>query len=278
MCAVRLRTTAHSSNVFPPPREFVRPLAPTSTQCANTYAPLWKDGVLKIAVVLGYKDARPNRFVGDRYERAAVTSYLTAECVPGWAACGFAQDEYDPDLFRKEGVELRLAHSAAGPDDDENRKDAFQKWMSQNAEKTFFTGLRDSDVVFYNGHSRDGGGPDFRPPQLTADKHVDYPWYARERPQMKRLFDNLEAAQTQVRLLGLFSCSSSNHFLEELSNLRPELGLITSHRLLYYSDALRNLLGALSAVLQKQCAPALDEALALGSGERPMRVRAFFSH
>ncbi|MBY0370254.1 hypothetical protein K2X33_06175 [bacterium] len=262
----------------PAPTEFVRPLPVKS--CDKAYEGLIRDGTLKIVVVFGYKDARPSRFVGDRYERAVFASYLTARCQEGWEACGFTRSVEDPDLYERvlhgTRVSLRLTHSSAGPDDDENRHDSYQAWLSKHAERTFFEGLREADIVFYNGHSRDGGGPDFRPPQLTADKHVDYAWYIRERPQMKRLFDALESSGNHVGLFGLFSCSSSTHFLEELSNLKPDLALITSNRLLYYSDALSTLLGAVSATLQKQCAEGWGKALALPDGERPMAVRRFF--
>ena len=156
-------------------------------------------------------------------------------------------------------VRVRLVHSAAGPDDDENRSDGFQSWMSRQAERTFYSALTGSDVVFYNGHSRDGGGPDFAPPKLRWG-HPDYEWYTATRPGERRLLEALKGS-VGARMLGLFSCASTGHFVTEVRHASPQLATLTSGRLLYYADAMRNMLGALSALIGQWCPPDLDAAL-----------------
>lgn len=243
--------------IHPPPAA----LTPKQKQtCEKTYAHFFKNERTDIRIVFGYKDARPSRFVGDRYEAAWFATYLTAPCESGWYACGFTRDSADPDLFRKlvtgadgKPVEVRLTllASAASADDDENRKDLFQKWLSERATATFLQGIENADAVFYDGHSRDGGGPDFGPPRLAVDRHVDYDWYAKHKPGMGPLLEKL--GQSRLPLLGFFSCASTGHFLESVREANAHVATVTSPKLIYYTDAMKNMLGALSALLGLKC-------------------------
>jgi hypothetical protein len=250
-----------------PPRDLVSlhaqalPQTPRQKQvCDKTYNHFYKNDRTDIRIAFGYKDARPSRFVGDRYEAAWFASYLTAPCQADWFACGFSRDSTDPGLFRKlivgpEGkardVRVTLVSSAAGADDDENRNDVFQKWLSERASAAFLDGIEKADAVFYDGHSRDGGGPDFAPPRLAPDKHVDYDWYAKNKPGMGPLLERL--GKSQLPLLGFFSCASTGHFMKVIQETNPKVGTITSPKLIYYTDSMKNMLAALSALLGRKC-------------------------
>ncbi len=237
--------------------------------CAQTYRQFYDPSEIELHIVFGYKDARPARFVGDRYEAAWFASYLTAPCQAGWNACGFQLEEGSWGTYRKlvagpdgksRKIRVRLTYSSAGPDDDENRKDAFQKRITQDAEFTFYEGIRSARAAFYIGHSRDGGGPDFAPPLLTQDKHVDYDWYSKNKPGMKKLIEVL--SQTKgTPLVGLFSCASTGHFLKAVQNANRKVATISSPKLIYYSDAMKNLLRAVSALLGQECEADFNTAL-----------------
>ncbi len=253
--------------------------------CRRAYDRFYRADTIDIRVIFGYKDVRPARFVGDRYEALIFTRYLLARCIPGWHACGFERDTKDPELFRKtiagpdnrpRNVAVRVTHSSAGPDDRENRADGFQKWRTANASKMFFEGIEKADVVFYNGHSRDGGGPDFAPPHLTANEHVDYTWYTTHRPGFEKLREALAKDGARVRLLGLFSCASRAHFTREIWQAKPEMATITSERLIYYSDALQAQLGALSALLGRECETGFGHALRAHPEAGNSRLYGFF--
>src|SRR5690606_18334478 len=43
-----------------------------NSACHRAYARLYKNDIVDMRLVFGYKDARPARFVADRYERAAI--------------------------------------------------------------------------------------------------------------------------------------------------------------------------------------------------------------
>jgi hypothetical protein len=225
-------------------------------------------------MVFGYKDARPARFVDDRYEQAIFVQRLLKSCEGGRQDCGFKLDrDREAPLERltktingptgdPERVVLTVVHSSVGPDDETNRANPFQKWQSAQAQEQFEFALKNADVVFYNGHSRVGGGPDFFPPKLGRNEHVDYVWYkthAKSRLAMERLLHESQASPLKV--LGLFSCASDRLFANKSQDAKPGLGLISSVELIYFSDAIENSLAALSGLLEMKCRPEMDGIL-----------------
>jgi hypothetical protein len=234
--------------------------------CQAAYKNLYGNGSLKIRMVFGYKDTRPARFVGDRHERLAFVQRILKPCGPNEQACGFRRDSGNSDLFRKmvkgpDGklakVQLVVTHSSAGSDDSSNRQNPFQKWQSSYALKSFTLGLEKADVVLYNGHSRFGGGPDFEPPRLTPTAEVEAIHYKSARPGLELIRSHLHRRATgddegSLKVLGLFSCASSQHFADEITG-DFSTGLISSRALIYHADALEQSLLALSALLEMRC-------------------------
>ena len=241
---------------------------------------LFSENEIRISVVFGYKDARPARFVADRYESLLFISRILTECsssTPLDFSCGFTRasdsdlgpnsdsnsDLREMNLFQRSvrgpdgknrEVKLRVVQSAAGADDEENRRDPFQKWKSTQAKRAFDTALRDEDVVFYNGHSRAGGGPDFSPPELSAGKTVHFPYYQKKKAGLELILGSLKGREDgELRILGLFSCASTGHFLRTIKAAEPDLSALVEPKLLYFSDALENSLKALSSILNQNC-------------------------
>jgi hypothetical protein len=249
--------------------------APRVPASAETRAPmcvpmekaLYARDTLKVRMVFGYKDARPARFVGDRHERLAFIEHVTSPCAGDSTTCGFARSHDNADLFMKKlkikgrdrRVLLWVVNSSVGTDDQENREDPFQKWKSKYAEEAFTTGLRDADVVLYDGHSRFGGGPDFTTPQLSDDGTVDPSNYQSARPGLTKMISALKSSVraksgpfSKLKILGLFSCSSSQHFNEEIHEV-SKAGVVSSKVLMYYSDALHQSFETLGDVLSGHC-------------------------
>ena len=239
-----------------------------SFKCSDMQKSLYAKSTLKVRMVFGYKDARPARFVGDRHERLAFIERITAACDEGGPeTCGFTRSPENADLFMKrisisgkeKKVLLWVVNSSVGTDDQENLSDPFQKWKSKYAEQAFLSGIKEADVVLYNGHSRFGGGPDFQSPQLDADGAVDPSPYKEARPGLTKMLQAFESSRRpkespfkQLKILGLYSCSSSQHFNDEIRKVSPA-GFVSSHVLMYYSDALNQSLSTLNAVLTKSC-------------------------
>lgn len=215
-------------------------------ECIDTYRELYREPVTEMRLVFGYKDARPARFVGDRYERAWVIARLLRE--------GFyrgEENELRAEVSGLDGVQtqirLRIVNSSVGPDDEANRLDPRQAWQSARAARTFNEGLRGAKVVIYDGHSRTGGGPDFTPPRLTQVRHVDYAWYQNHRLaylDLKKVLSRHAPA-----LLGLLSCQSERHF--DL----PTRGLVASADVVYYAEAIRSAVEIFKSLREMRCPP-----------------------
>lgn len=238
--------------------------------CRQTYFAFYRNPQVDIKVVFGYKDARPARFVADRYERMIFIQRLTQKCTGKNLACGFLRSAADADLLTKviggpdgkgRTIFLRAIPSSVGPDDEENKIDPFQKWRTRYANLAFLQGLTHADAVIYNGHSRGGGGPDFGPPRLGKDQDVDFGWYRKNEPGLVPIIRTLEGAPSQLKLLGLYSCASSKHFLDRVRKAKPDLGLITSPKLIYFSDALESSLESVSSLLAMKCEGAFRNSL-----------------
>lgn len=272
------------------PARSAKPTTKTPS-CTSAYDALYSKSVVNVRVVFGYKDTRPGRFVGDRHERIAFVQRITAPCATD-QACGFTRSRQNADLFvksvqgpsgRTTRVQLWVAHSAAGSDDQENRLDPFQHWQSRYASDAFFGGLSKADIVLYNGHSRFGGGPDFEPPVLNADQSIQTQFYRDERPGFSRTMNRLGSlihANVEggdgLKVLGLFSCASSQHFSDRIRNVAG-IGLLSSRHLMYHGDALESSLAALSGLLERRCKTDLQTRIRGGSPLRAMKVEGLFS-
>lgn len=244
------------------PRSIILDLPKLQTQptCEAYYKRFLDDGILTIGIFLGYKDSRPARFVGDSIETFILIQKLTDPCIGQNQACGFKLNSVNPTrLIKKVEIDrikfktdITIWYSSLTLDDDLNRKLPEQKVHSAKVEAAFQEALKLNDMVFYNGHSRDGGGPDFFPPQLDSHHKTDYGWYKNREHGVKIMSDSLTES-TQPLILGLFSCASDKHFKSALFKNKKALTLITSSHLLYYADALKNLYGGVHAAMHLLC-------------------------
>jgi hypothetical protein len=237
------------------PRNLVAP-APVidDPACKKTYSDLFSPDHLDFRIVFGYKDARPARYVGDRYERAYFVQTLLQF---GFKRSKENESEFVYYLTGLDGhakeVKLQVVNGSVGPDDDENRKDPFQAWQSHRAETTFLDGLQNADLVFYYGHSRAGGGPDFSPPLLDRNHHVNYGWYQKHHPGLDKMILALRKMKRAENTIGLYSCISGRLFSKKLQQANPKIHLLVSKTLLYYSDALNGMMETLQDILEMKC-------------------------
>ena len=225
-----------------------------SLSCRKTYKTIYKiadtanqesasDRTINVRVAFGYMDF--GNYTEDKYASAAFATELTSACALGRFACGFKQDPDDADLMTKtvsimgpDGdlrtrvVRLNIHDSSVTDNELTNRTTQGEQQDAKTAEaqKFFDDGLKQSDIVFYVGHARDGGGPDFAPP-VVNNIHRPHRLSLVSRASPRNRFDEQRSARCGARspkVLGIFACYAQTHFLDWLRALAPKTGLILS--------------------------------------------------
>lgn len=264
------------------PREFPE----AHNRCFLEYSSRFKEpSRITIAVALGYNDALANGFdlVKDGLVLDDLALQLTKPCqYANQGFCNFKLEKIEPDrprhYFREIvrpitditdateetiHVDLYLMNSSYKVSHSENQtKYKTQQTMQSEIAQQFYSwALENADVVFYEGHSRDGGGPDFFPPNINQKGKVDYSWYKTNQPGLKLMTASLQRAQSAPLLLGLFSCASDLHFTEKLSDVlrqssregSHQTSLILSSRLIDANSARGTLFYSLESLLNFEC-------------------------
>lgn len=197
----------------------------------------------------------------------AMRETLLKNCESGRLLCGF-RESGDPEngkaiysktinlLGEMVDVNLTLTQASASYKHVENitsLKDR-QSFLTAQSEENFFGGLTKADIVFYNGHSRNGGGPDFNPPVLLSNGHPDYNGYYKvKRTGIKRALEAIKQNPNQGFIYGSFSCFSASHFRSALVKTDPSLRMILSSDVVDYFKVLQASVGYLEGLMQGRC-------------------------
>jgi hypothetical protein len=271
---------------------------PRDTQneaCTQRWESLVRDGSLDMVVALGYYDANIGGgeiHAADKSFSRSVINHLTAPCkTSGYNACGFSISESDQffgfvtlakSITDRRGratqANIKVVHSALTWSDAENRgnEKSNQDRKTNAAKQVFFEGLKKSDVVFYHGHARDGGGPDFHYPVFSRGTHeVNYPWYQRHQPGLRELLDHLPRSPGQAQVLGLFACATNSHFRQRIKDTSGDLGYIGSNKVTSNHLLAISLMGAVDAFLGMKCQAGVSESLHVSSSY-PITLTNFF--
>ncbi len=235
-------------------------------------------GVLNIAVALGYSDTIDEGFnlVTDQWVLKTVVTQLTKGCqYSGQGFCEFIKQYSEPhevQLYsrelltsdqRKLLVNLYIMNSSYDMSHEDNLTtyQEEQRLKSERVQSFYGWALQQADVVFYEGHSRDGGGPDFSPPRSNKNETVDYPWYRKNQPGLKFLLAQLNQVTTKPMVFGLFSCASQQHFQKKLSKYFNKSNTIMSTRVVEAHYTKEALLFSLESLLNFECSDQLSQRL-----------------
>jgi hypothetical protein len=248
-------------------------------QCQNLYKNSLAKGSMDIRYALGYFDDSQGIDVvydGTNYGLSpsldieifhVVRNALKAKCEDNRLLCGF-NESGDPEqgqveltktiqLFGKDVlVKMTLTHASASDNFEANKstlKDR-QDFLTKQSEQNYFGGIGVADVVFYNGHSRNGGGPDFNPPLLNSELHVNYDGYYRvKQPGIRRVLSQLKTNPNKDSIMGFFSCFSQSHFYDMLIKANPKQRLVLSADKINYLNSLEASVGYLEGFMHGQC-------------------------
>jgi hypothetical protein len=138
----------------------------------------------------------------------------------------------------------------------------FQICRSDYTRRAWQNAIRNGDeIVMYNGHARNGGGPSFDLPRVLANGNVDYTWY-----QSAREGHNQEAAAFRQALArgrppvyyASHSCNSARWFLTNghFPEVSPSTAYVLSNRTSFSDEGVASVLAILETAFSGlDCAP-----------------------
>lgn len=278
----------------------IAPTAADQAKCDDFYAHVRRTGEMKIVLGVGYYDFsegapfkftyRPDGSIGTvdydfgmnaTLDQTFVKVYrelLTQKCRGALQFCGF--DERSPGVFTKdvrspEGGRIRARLELRSPSLSTSHaqnvgplKDQ-QDARSADVTSWFFGSIDGADMVVYNGHARKGGGPDFAPPRLLSNQHVNYGWYGKNTPGLNRLTSALRSAQEKPAAVMLMACNSTKLFQRQVEaaspksafagiNLVPDTGLVP----------VKGTIAGIDSFLKMQCQSGLNQELSIDEDMR----------
>mgnify|MGYP001817195643 CR=1 FL=1 len=220
------------------------PASDENGSCRSEYDKLFEDDVLKINLAFGYADTKEG-VTSDKIFFDATAHTLKRHCRRGRYVCGFKETNRNNNTitleknlrrrqgFRNKKIKITMAYSSRTPNDVDNFRapnqiSMAQRSYTQKAKSVFFDGIagRQSkcEMCVYYGHSRGGGGPDFRPVPHGWRKRNNSPnyWIYREHQLgYKKMIESLlDAGDDPPQLLALFSCKNYKHFYRGKARLK----------------------------------------------------------
>ncbi len=263
-----------------------------SPQCEPMYRPMLKDGILDIRYAFGYFDdsqGKQLRWNGINYGISpsmdivafeSLRQVLASRCTyRNMRLCEFqasGDQRMGKMIFEKEMeiqgeevlVRITMTQGSVSESYSQNigQQANKQRFFIDQSEENYFGGLEEADVVFYNGHSRDGGGPDFRPPILNKYNKTDYKnYYQVEKPGIRKTLEAISRNPNPGFVVGLFSCYSRSHFYKDFMRQNPEQRLILSADTIDYFDSMIASIGYMEAILRGQCGQDMANTAKKGS-------------
>jgi hypothetical protein len=258
--------------------------ANASAVCRQRYQRLFADGVLDVVVGFGYTDSSTD-IVYDWYMVNGFRIALTGPCRQGLNACEFKQLKNSPDVYvrsitgpdgKERKVRLTLLRPSLSGSQAQNigALKAQQQAHCQQTETRFYQEISNgAEVVYYSGHSRNGGAPDFCPPRTLSNGHVDYDSYERNPVGRNKLIDSLKANAAKTQIIAMHSCDSTRHYRWRMLNANPRLAIFSTPRLVKMAPDFQNQYGGLDALLSLRCERGLKASMAR---EFPMDVHGRF--
>lgn len=262
-------------------------------KCGNLYAPALEKGEYVVNYALGYFDdsqgidiiyGNKNYGISPSVDIAVfhvIRRYLLTPCVADspQRLCGFAEtgvpsmglvrlSKKITILDREIDFVVQLSQASASESfiDNQGPLRERQSELTAQSELNYFGGFQTADAVFYNGHSRNGGGPDFKPPVLrSSDRKVDYDGHYRIRREgINRVLEALRAPPHSQQIVGFFSCYAQRHFHRDLTRHNPAQKLILSSDTIDYLDTLLASMGYLEGMMRGYCGQDLADVAKQG--------------
>ncbi|HVR95322.1 MAG TPA: hypothetical protein VMW27_01825 [Thermoanaerobaculia bacterium] len=238
--------------------------AGTGASCPKEFSALETGRTLRISMFYGY-----DKYEGKAYDRVnarSMSHILTKQCRGKLSACGFSIVSRSKPAVRlmrtldSRKIEINLFTSSLTEDAKQGMNPDAMYWeqdkLSRSVNGRLYRELVESDIVFYMGHSRLGGGMEFNTqPGVTTLFNAIF------RFPMHPVLKALRQRPTKLKMIGMFSCDSNKYFRRDFHGANPSLSLILTTGDIDALPAEQVSLGALDAVLSQKCARAFHESM-----------------
>jgi hypothetical protein len=274
-------TIVHASGPSCPMPGSSKPSGADAKVCEAKYAKLYANPDIHVTFAFGYLDSRPQDEVETGPNAEQLIESMVAPCETSMSKnfCGFTRDSDDAMKFSK---------TVTGPDhkphqfkitivspiqigsgsyvlDSEVRNTPAQKARSAKARAAFQKALQTDDIVVYNGHSRDGGGPDFSPPVLDPKTlHPNYPYYRAKHPGLNDEVTALATSTHRPEVIAMMSCDSKLHFEEQLKKASPDSALLLTNMVTYTNVTNVAELGLMDGLMSQRCDDHFIDSMEMG--------------
>lgn len=228
-----------------------------SNVCLTNTTAMLADGKLEIDIFLGYYDNSPGDWVVNFRERSEIVRELTKRCIND-GLCDFIMNPADRNRFTK-NVSINekpvlvsvTIHNSAVMEYTSYNQTQRQRDLSRQTEANFHDRVRNGEAVFYLGHSRYGGGPDFNTPVLDPNYQVDEQYYRSQKPGYKLLQNALQGGG--AKLFGAFSCESIEYFSKMVRRSAPNTVFMGTTLTPPYEDNMAAFYSALGNTIDGEC-------------------------
>ena len=232
--------------------------------CPAEHVRLARAKSLRVSLFNGYDDAEG--VVHDKGTSKAMVYALTQPCVGALTACGFKVIEKKYNIVRLartiKGRPVTISvYSTSVSTDDSANKDRSRLGEQQRAQSAavvanFQAELQKSDIVFYSGHARYGSGGGFKPVNGLGSV-FDFVF----RGPLREMTSALRVRPSNLKVLGIFSCSSNKYYRRAVEEANPNMNLIVTHIDTLATESIQGVYGALDSLLSNKCNGELLDAL-----------------
>ena len=254
------------------------PQIPQTKECSDRYQRIYNDKQLSIDYYLGYIDSG-NRFALDRGILDSLMKALVSPCLStNHHACDFEEtadlrtDNDGPIVLTKmvatdtgeREVQIRLWTSAVynnhllntnGPGRFITTKD-FQKQKSKNVAKSFRRSLGEADVVIYDGHSRHGSGPGFKP--FGVLEFIEGTLF---KPSWGKMKKSLKSSKQDPEVIAFLSCKSRKYYYRRVREVAPNSAIVASEKDSRIQNGVTSGYGLIDSLIAGRCSQQINQAL-----------------
>lgn len=199
--------------------------------------------------------------ISDKENRASMTKFVEKKFCPG-----VAHPQIKEACLKKNSPPLvpveKLKNVCVRGD-----QFTYQICKSEYVRKAWKDAIVSGDeMVVYDGHARDGGGPSFEPAKVLKNGHVNYSWYRQNKPGHKEEAEAFSEAVKKGKAPGIYaslSCNGHSHFYKhgKFPKVSPSTAYVLSKRTSFPDEGVASLLTTIEGALNRQCGNELDQSI-----------------